>query len=274
MPKKTLLTTFEFQAKLDAKGLSVQLVGDYLGVDAPSKFICDSGHETVARPRAVLASHHNGCSVCGKQGLVAAANAGKFAKGKAFFESEFIRIYGSRAKLLTPYIGAKRNITIMCENGHEYTSCPQKIRYLEGCIQCRGNPAITRFSNAYPDKLYAKYQGRVVALEPSVGSYVPIRHLCQVHGEFLGSPQALLYRRSYHGCTKCNLVIRGLNHRVPEGRRVGASDGVGERLERRQADFWTSFSKHLQEVYAVISSVVQPAYLSCTNPDILWNGLK
>lgn len=102
--------------------------------------------------------------------------------------------------LLTPYLTAKKEVTILCEQGHQWTTTPDSIYRNNWCSECSGNKKGT--TEEY-QKIGEKFQCEL--LNEYVNAKTPLRYKCQKGHVFTRRPYWLkrTYKEIKNICPKC-----------------------------------------------------------------------
>ena len=106
--------------------------------------------------------------------------------------------------LLTPYFSAKKEVTLMCEKGHQWTTTPDSIYKDNWCSECAGN---TKGTTEEFRKIGKKFNCDL--LNEYVNAKTPLRYICQKGHKFKRTPYWL--KRTYEEitgiCPKCQMEI-------------------------------------------------------------------
>ena len=102
--------------------------------------------------------------------------------------------------LLTPYFTAKKEVTIMCEHGHEWTTTPDSVYRGNWCSVCARN--IKGTTEEYR-KIGEKFQCEL--MNTYVNAKTPLRYMCSQGHTFTRTPYWLKrkYKEYKNICPKC-----------------------------------------------------------------------
>ena len=104
--------------------------------------------------------------------------------------------------VITPYFAAKKEVTLMCEKGHQWTTTPDSIYKDNWCPECAGNMKLTteffrKVGEIFKCELISEY----------VNAKTPLQYKCQKGHKFsIKSPYWLkrTYKEIENMCPKCN----------------------------------------------------------------------
>lgn len=183
MPKK--LTTAEVQARLDAQGKGIKLIGEYINVDTKTTFQCIDGHQWETAPSNVI-NGGKGCPHCADTKFTAEAVQAKLdAQGKGI-------------KMIGEYVNARTKTTFQCVEGHQWEAAPTDVMNKgTGCPHCAGNIQLT--AEAVQAKLDT--QGKGIKLTGGyVGVHTKTTFQCIDGHQWETTPGSVMKGR---GCPHC-----------------------------------------------------------------------
>lgn len=174
----------------------------YLRQKVTVTIVCPTHGTFSQTPDKHLQSAH-GCPRC----AIEARSGSRISDGRKRFAALFIKRFGNRLELVSPYISVKAPIRIRCVvHGVEFETTPDKINVgKHGCSLCARESAgkqtrsttqefIRRATEMFGDQFdLTKVAYKTNATKVSIG--------CPIHGEFQITPTSFL--NSAHGCPKC-----------------------------------------------------------------------
>ncbi len=121
------------------------------------------------------------------------------------YAKKFRRFIESKGgKLLTPYFSAKKEVKIICEKGHQWTTTPDSIHHNNWCSHCanniKGNAELYQIiANKFNCELISEY----------INAKSPIEFKCSKGHKFSRIPYWLkrVYRSIDSICPNCKLDI-------------------------------------------------------------------
>ena len=121
------LTSEEINLKL--RDRPIRMIGEYLGSQIKTEFICDHGHKWHAFPNMVMSGR--GCPYCA---------------GNAPLTKEIVneRIYPRGLYLIGEYTGVSKKTLFECSHGHQWEAAPNDVMVGNGCPHCSGLSPLTK----------------------------------------------------------------------------------------------------------------------------------
>ena len=127
----------------------------------------------------------------------------------SIYENEYAKkfreyIQNKGGTLLTPYFSAKKYVTIMCEQGHEWTTTPDSIYKNNWCSECAGNKKGTSEEFQEIGKMFD-----CELIDEYMNAKTPLRYRCQKDHFFTRNPQVLKenYKNIEILCPECERYI-------------------------------------------------------------------
>ncbi|MFX1365847.1 MAG: hypothetical protein ACFFCE_00200 [Promethearchaeota archaeon] len=104
--------------------------------------------------------------------------------------------------LITPYFTAKKEVTIMCEKGHQWTTTPDSVYKNNWCSKCAGNEKGT---TEYFQEIGRIFNCKLV--NEYVNAKTPLWYQCQKGHKFKKSPEGLKrhYKNIENFCPECKM---------------------------------------------------------------------
>lgn len=117
---RAMLTKEIVQERIKHK--NIEIVGEYLGVNKVTKFLCSFGHIWNTSPYHVMTD--TGCPYCSNRAMLTKEIINKRLCDRPF-------------KMMGSYLGMQSKTTFSCNDGHEWTTTPDSIINREtSCPNC------------------------------------------------------------------------------------------------------------------------------------------
>lgn len=215
------LTREIIQARIDATGSGVKIIGEYVDATVKSEFLCRCGETFFAIPHNVIKGSH--CKTCKFKKLA--------AKRRIPEEEIHRKLEGRTVSMIGPYVSASKKTTFQCDVcGYTYQTLPQNVIRGSGCMKCNGKIQLT--TQDFKERL----KGRGIEV---LGDYVNMKTKvllrCENGHEWRASPTDVLHQKT--GCPYCagrmrlsedeidrRFLARGL-------RRIGPYAGIDGKVE-------------------------------------------
>lgn len=112
------LTSAEVQARIDAQGRGVRMIGEYVKSSTKTQFQCQNKHKWMAMPNSVMRG--DGCPHC------------------ISLSPDIIteRLAERGITLIGGYVNTNTKTQFQCQRGHEWTTEPHHVMRGDGCPHC------------------------------------------------------------------------------------------------------------------------------------------
>ena len=180
---------------------------EYLGATKDTVVTCKQHGDFVTRPTYLV--NGNGCPLCGREKVNAAASARKL--GMAGFIAKAAQVHGDKYSYPEQeYVGNKVKVEIVCAKHGAFWQKPNSHLGGKGCPECANDKKRERnalISGLVKEGLLSRLKSVNARWEYDITSFQgmakPLRCVCPDHGEFFAWPNNLLHDA---GCAQCGQV--------------------------------------------------------------------